>query len=148
VILLSIWVYKNLAMSTICLGMLFELPRLEMSGWGVIYRTEHKSSRWRKVAALCGTPDSPVPLSGVPSCWIWHSRWPLALQAFTPDSPRVTPDSPVPSLHQCHLELVVGLLFLGAPDSPACGTGQSSAPDQTVHCGNNFLHFLDFTWSS
>jgi hypothetical protein len=34
----------------------------------------------------------------------------------------------VASLHQCHLELAVGLLFPGAPDSPECGTGQSGAP--------------------
>jgi hypothetical protein len=49
------------------------------------------------------------------------------LQDFTPDNPHVTPDSLVASLHQCHLELAVGLLFPGAPDSPACGTGQSGA---------------------
>jgi hypothetical protein len=29
---------------------------------------------------------------------------------------------------QCHLELAVGLLFPGAPDSPACGTRQSGVP--------------------
>jgi hypothetical protein len=29
---------------------------------------------------------------------------------------------------QCHLELVVRATVPGAPDSPACGTGQSSAP--------------------
>jgi hypothetical protein len=33
-----------------------------------------------------------------------------------------TPDSPVASLHQCHLELVVGLLFSSAPDSPPVAT--------------------------
>ena len=51
--------------------------------------------------------------------------------SFYTDSPHVTPDSPVASLHQCHLELVVGLLFLGAPDSPACGTGQSGVPPES-----------------
>jgi hypothetical protein len=51
------------------------------------------------------------------------------LQAFTLDSPDVTPDSLVASLHHCHLELAVGLLFLGALDSPACGTGRCSQPD-------------------
>jgi hypothetical protein len=44
--------------------------RLEMVGWGGIYRPQHNSSHWRKVAAFCSTPDSPVPLSGVPSLWI------------------------------------------------------------------------------
>jgi hypothetical protein len=54
-------------MSTICLGMLLGLSHLEMAGWGGIYRPQHNSSRWRKVAALCGTPDSLVPLSSAPS---------------------------------------------------------------------------------
>jgi hypothetical protein len=57
-------------MSTICLGMLLGLPHLEMVGWGGIYRPKHKSSRSRKVVALCGTLDSLVPLSGAPSHWI------------------------------------------------------------------------------
>jgi hypothetical protein len=116
----------------LCLGMLLGLPHLEMLGWGGIYRPQHNSSRWRKAAALCGTPDSPVPLSDAPSCWIYYRRWPLALQAFTSDSPDVAPDSPVPSLHQCHLKLVVGLQFPSARNSPACGT--------------TILRFLDFAW--
>jgi hypothetical protein len=56
----------------------------------------------------------------------------LALQAFTPDSPNVTPDSLVASLHQCYVELAVGLLFLGAPNSPACGTRQSGVPPDSL----------------
>jgi hypothetical protein len=47
-------------MSTICLGMLLGLPHLGMAGWGGIYRPEHKTSRWRKVDALCGRLDSLV----------------------------------------------------------------------------------------
>jgi hypothetical protein len=35
-------------------------------------------------------------------------------------------------LHQCHLELAVGLLSLGASDSPACGTGQSGASQPDI----------------
>jgi hypothetical protein len=58
------------------------------------------------------------------------------LQAFTPDSPDVTPDSPVASLHQCHLELAVGLLFPGAPNSLVLSAGQSAS-------GNTCLCFLD-----
>jgi hypothetical protein len=57
------------------------------------------------------------------------------LQAFTPDSLRVTPDSSVASPHQCHLELAIGLQFPGAPDSPVCGTGESN-------CGSTCLRFL------
>jgi hypothetical protein len=54
-------------------------------GWGGIYRPQHKTSHWRKVTALCGTPDSPVvhrtvrcPLSTTRSRWTdttgdrWH----------------------------------------------------------------------------
>jgi hypothetical protein len=47
----------------------------------------------------------------------------LALQDFTPDSPGVTPDSLVASLPQCHQELVVGLQFPSAPDSPLSSVG-------------------------
>jgi hypothetical protein len=56
-------------MSILCLDMLLGLPHLEMVSWG-IYRPQHNSSRWRKVAALGGTLDSPVPPSDAPSRWI------------------------------------------------------------------------------
>jgi hypothetical protein len=118
---------------------------------GGIYRPQHNSSRLRKAAALCGTPDSPVeapnslvPLSGVPSRWIGHRRCLLALQAFTPDSPGGTSDSSVTSLHQCHQELAVGLQFPGAPDSPACGTGQSGVLDRIVRPWQHYSSFLGF----
>jgi hypothetical protein len=52
-------------------------------------------------------------------------------------------------LSKCHLELAVGLEFLGAPDSPTCGdrivrcaTGQSGAPS---HRQSAAAH-LDFSW--
>jgi hypothetical protein len=45
---------------------------------------------------------------------------------FTPDSPDSTPEV-VFSPH-CHLELAIRVPVPGAPDSPACGTGQSGAP--------------------
>jgi hypothetical protein len=64
-------------MSILCIGMLLGLPHLEIADWGGIYRPQHNSSRWRKVVALCGTPecsvgstDSQMPLPGVPSHWI------------------------------------------------------------------------------
>jgi hypothetical protein len=147
-------------MSTLCLGMLLGLPHLEMVGWGCIYRPPTKTSRWRKAPPLCGTPDSLVgspdslmPLSSAPSRWIRHRKWPLALQAFTPDSPDITPDSLVACLHQCHLELAVGLLFPGAPESPACATGQSGALSQTVRCSQpysplwqHYSSFLGLAW--
>jgi hypothetical protein len=115
-------------MGTICLGMLLGLPHLEMADWGCIYSPQHNSSRWRKADALCGTPDSPVvhrtahcSVSGAPSRCpvVAGDHWRCRL---------FTPDSPVVFSAQCHLELAVGLWFPGAPDSPACGTGQSGAP--------------------
>jgi hypothetical protein len=116
---------------------------LENGQLGCIYSPQHNSSRWRKAAALCGTPDSPVvhltahySLSGAPSrCLAMASdRWRCRL--FTADSPDSTPDSPVVFSPQCHLELAVRATVPGAPDSPACGTGQSA--------GNTPL----FSWTS
>jgi hypothetical protein len=46
-------------------------------------------------------------------------------------------------LSTVHLELAIGLLFPGAPNSPACGTGQSGAPDQIVCRGN--ISFVSWT---
>jgi hypothetical protein len=57
------------------------------------------------------------------------------------------------SLHQCHWELAIGLLFPGAPDSPVCGIGQSGVPPDSPMLlakqsasGNTILSFLDFAW--
>jgi hypothetical protein len=52
----------------------------------------------------------------------------LACRLFAPNSPDVTPDSLVVFPPRCHLELAVRATVTGAPDSPACGTGQSGAP--------------------
>jgi hypothetical protein len=54
---------------------------------------------------------------------------------FTPDTLDFTSVSPVVFCPQCHLELAIGLQYLGAPDSLVCGTRQSGAPDQTVRRG-------------
>jgi hypothetical protein len=100
---------------------------------GCINSPQHKTSRWKKDAAFCGTPDSPMPMSGAPSRWICQRRWPLARRLFAPDypdftldSPDFTPDSPVVFPPWCHLELAVRATVPSAPDSPACGTGQSA----------------------
>jgi hypothetical protein len=60
----------------------------------------------------------------------------------------VAPESPG-SPPQCHQELPVGLLFPGAPDSPACctglskcATGQSGALSRTVRQWQHFALFL------
>jgi hypothetical protein len=113
-------------MYILCLGMLLGLPHLEMAGWGGIYRSQHNSRRWRKVAALWHTGQSSASIRCANPLDLTR-RWPLALQAFTPDSPDITPDNPVASLHQCYQEVQ----FPGAPDSPACGTGQSGALSRT-----------------
>jgi hypothetical protein len=65
------------------------------------------------------------------------------MQAFTSDSPNGTPDSPMASFHQCHLELTVGLLFPSVLDSPAGVTGESGALSRTVH--NGTLVFVSWT---
>jgi hypothetical protein len=45
---------------------------------------------------------------------------------------------------QCHLELAVGLLFPGAPDSPMIGTRQSGEPPgHRLITLFSFLHFFD-----
>jgi hypothetical protein len=52
----------------------------------------------------------------------------------------------------CHLELAVGAVVPGAPDSPSVGTGQSGVPPdssmlhaQTVR-RQHTSSFLDFSW--
>jgi hypothetical protein len=108
---------------------------LENGRLGCIYRPQHNSSRWRKVAALCGTPDSPVVhrtanclVSGAPSRYPATAGDRCRCRLFTPDNPDSTPDSPVVFSPQCHLELAVRATVPGASDSPACGIGQSGAP--------------------
>jgi hypothetical protein len=111
-------------MSTICLGMSLGLPHLEMAGWGCIYSPQHKYSRWRKAAAFCVTPDSPVVhLSGASSrCPVRAGdRWRRRLFHIGQSGGL---------LSGCHLELAVGLLFPSAPDSPACG-------HRTVRCSTH-----------
>jgi hypothetical protein len=121
-------------MCTICLGMLLGLPHLQMAGWGCIYSPQHNSSRWRKAAVLCGTPDSPVvhrtahcSLSGAPSrCSIragdhWRRR------LFHTGQSCAHTGQTGGLFSECHLELAVGLEFPGAPDTSACG-------HRTVRC--------------
>ena len=67
----------------------------------------------------------------------------MARRIFTSDTLDFTPDSPVVFSPQCHLELVVGLQFLGASDSPACGTGQSGALARTIRLAT--LVFISWT---
>jgi hypothetical protein len=109
-----------------------------------------------KLLLLCGTPDSPVvhrkahcSMSGAPShCPVRAGdRWRLRDFHTGQSDPHTGQSDGLFS--GCHLELAVGLLFPGAPNSPACGhrtvrcaTGQSGAPrtdsPQAAH--------LDFSW--
>jgi hypothetical protein len=101
-------------------GLVFIDPITKLAvGEKLLLSATHRTVRW-------STGQSGA-LSNAPNHWMWHRRWPLMHRLFTPDTPDVTLDSLVDSLHQCHLELAVGLLFLGALDSLACGTGQSGA---------------------
>jgi hypothetical protein len=49
-------------MSTICLGILLELPHIQMPGWWGIYSLPHNSSCWTEKLLLLssGAPNSPV----------------------------------------------------------------------------------------
>jgi hypothetical protein len=131
-------------MSTICLGMSLGLPHLEMAGWGCIYSPQHKCSRWRKAAAFCVTPDSPVvhrtahcSMSGAPSrCPVRAGdRWRRRLS--TPDSPvchrtvrwsslRVPPGTS----RWAAVPWCTGQSGVWAPDSPVCG-------HRTVRCSTH-----------
>jgi hypothetical protein len=63
---------------------------------------------------------------------------------YAPGSPDFTLDSLVVFRPRCHLEIAVRSTVPGAPDSPACGTGQSGAP-RTGSLQATLLRFLDFT---
>jgi hypothetical protein len=85
-----------------CLGMSLGLPHMEMAGWGVFIAPNTNIAVGERLLLLCGTPDSPVVhrtthcgLSGAPSrCPVRAGdRWCRRLS--TPDSPILTPDSPV-----------------------------------------------------
>jgi hypothetical protein len=102
VILLSTWVFEHLEMSTICLGMLLGLPHLEMAGWGVFIAPNTNRAVGEKLLLLCDTPDSPVvhrithcSMFGAPSHCPVRGGDRLCRRLFTPDSPVLTPNSPV-----------------------------------------------------
>jgi hypothetical protein len=122
-------------MSTICLGMLLALPHLGMAGWGCIYRPQHKTSRWRKV---------------VLSTAHWTVRWctgqctvhcPVRLVVGLTPQTTVGAQAFYTGHSGFHTGQSGGLLSTvppgtsrwatvpGALDNPACGTGQSGAPD-------------------
>jgi hypothetical protein len=142
-------------MSTICLGMLFGLPHLEMAGWGVFIASNtnravgeklllsaaHRTVRWctghRTVAC-------PVRLVVALS-----EQVTVAPQAFHTGQSGPHTGQSGGLLFGCHLELAVGLWFPGAPDSPVCGhrtvrcaTGQSGAP----HTDSPQATHLEFSW--
>jgi hypothetical protein len=129
-------VYEHLKMSIICLGILLGLPHLEMTGWGGIYRPQHKTSRWRKVAALCGNQTvwcpCPVRLAvGLTPQVIVGIVW-----FYTGQS-------------ACHIGQFGGLSPLVPPRTsrwatvPGC-TGQSTSGKTCLR----FLDLLDTCWSS
>jgi hypothetical protein len=54
--------------------------------------------------------------------------------------PHIGQSSGLPS--GCHLELAIRAAVPGAPDSPACGTGQSGALDRTVRLWQHIFFLL------
>jgi hypothetical protein len=72
------------------------------------------------------------------------SQTTVRAHAFTPDSPDITPDSQMASLYQCHLELAIGLLFLGASDSPVVAPDSLVLSARQSASGNTFF----ISWTS
>jgi hypothetical protein len=114
-------------MSTIWLGIFLGLPHLGMTGWGCIYSPQYKTSSWRKVAALCGTPDSLVRLAigltpqvtvGAQAFYTGHSRHHVGQSGglLSTVPPGTSRRATVP----------------GAPDTLVCGTGQSGVPSDSL----------------
>jgi hypothetical protein len=99
---------------------------------GCIYSPQHKTSRWRKVVLSAAhrtvwwcTRQCTV------QCLVRLSvdltvQTTVGAQAFYTGHSRRHMDSSVVFPPKCHLKLAVGLLFPGAPVSPACGTGHSA----------------------
>jgi hypothetical protein len=152
-------------MSTICLGMSLGLPHLEMAGWGVfiapntniaiggklLLSVVHRTVRWGHRTVRCPCPVRlAVSLS---------EQVTVGAQTFSHQTVRTSHRTVRCATRQsgglpsgCHLELAVRAAVPGAPDSPACGTGQSGVPpDSPVPltgqsaCGNTSSFFLDFS---
>jgi hypothetical protein len=102
-------------MSTICLGMLLELPHIQMPGWLGIYNLPHNSSRWTESWLLCRRADRTVRCTT-------DMYGALATSADLSQTVQCTPDSLV---QQPREPLVAGFLcrLLGA------------SPDSLVHIG-------------
>jgi hypothetical protein len=102
---------------------------------GCIYSLQHKSSRWRKVAAFCGhtgqhTVPCPVRLAVTLSEQVI-----VGAACFHTGQSRLHTGQFGALPSECHLELAVRADVPGSLDSPACGhrtvrcaTGQSGAP--------------------
>jgi hypothetical protein len=138
-------VFEHLEMSTICLGMLLGLPHLEMAGWGVfiapntklavggklLLSVVHRTVWWGHRTVRCPCPVH-LSIRVVRAGDRWRA-------GFTHRTVRTSHRTV-----RCHLELVVRATVPSAPDSPACGTGQSGAPRiDSPHA--TLLLFLDFS---
>jgi hypothetical protein len=122
--------WEGLDMSTIWLGMLLELPPLEVAGWGGIYSHQPNCSRWRRMLAMGATGQCPVRCHVTLSLGLRAGQPLEALSSCGTGQSGVTPDSPVPLWPAALTSAVV--LFIcqsrplrtdsrcsaGAPDSP------------------------------
>jgi hypothetical protein len=82
-------------MYTICLGMSLGLPHLKMAGWGVFIAPNTNRAVGEKLLLSAAHRTTHCSLSGAPSRCLVRAgdRWRRRLS--TPDSPVLTPDSPV-----------------------------------------------------
>jgi hypothetical protein len=136
VILLSTRVYEHLEMSTICLGMLLELPPLQMASWGYL-KTSPRYSRWTEIYCLLSTsaPDSLVH-TGHALFTVWcHSHVSRPLGSIVVDR-WIRPLPRLSSAHQIVRSTVRERLVTSLSAQTArCPTGQSGAHRiGTIHC--------------
>jgi len=119
---------------------LLGLPHLRMAGWGCIYSPQTNCSRWRKAAALCGTPDSPVvhrtahcSMSGAPSCcpvWLLSEQVTVGAAGFPHRTVRCASLRVPPGTSRwAAVPKCTGQSGVWAPDSPVC--------HRTVRCSTH-----------
>jgi hypothetical protein len=129
--------FEHLEMSITCIGILLGLHTFKCPVLWSLYKPQHEYiAVGEKLLLICATLDSPVhhyPLdltvAGVHWC-VSALHW--TVRCLTGQSSGSPP--------QCHQELVVGLKFLGVPDSPVVW-------HRTVRRWQHVLHDLDFVWS-
>jgi hypothetical protein len=142
-----------LGMSTICLGMLLELPHLRMAGWGVfiapntivavgeklLLSAAHRTVRWSIGQRIVACPVRLAVALSDPLL----EQVTVGTTGFPHRTVRCATGQSGGLLSGCHLELAIGLLFPGAPYSGVCHrTVRCSTYRQSVGSAPPFLGLL------